>query len=167
LLKVGGSLKEVKSIGGDSNLEVLRKMPVHLWKGYICNISGDVISKENELITGTRNKFGKGEVIWVPSLLGLGARRTGDSENLSELLIKELNPSLPICLHKHEKGVFMQTSKGENSYISVIINKNNINKTVSIKSMLKPNIIFSNKGAILNSNILTINPEETVLITWK
>jgi len=85
----GGSLKEVKSAPGDFNLDVLNKMPVHLWKGYIYNISGEVISKENELITGIRNKYGNGEVIWIPSLLGLGAWRTGNSQSLSELLMND------------------------------------------------------------------------------
>jgi beta-galactosidase len=164
---LGGSLKEVKCTPGDFNMTVSDKMPVHLWKGYIYNNSGKIISKENNLITGTTNKSGKGEVTWIPSLLGLGARRTGNSQALSDLLMQELQPATSIRFAQQEKGLFMQTSKGESSYFSVVINKSGERKKVKINSPYKSKIIFSDNQAKLISNELTINSEESVLIEWQ
>ncbi len=163
----GGSIKEIKCIPGDFTMKVKAAMPAHLWKGYIYNTSGKILSRENDLITGTTNKFGKGEVIWIPSLLGLGGRRTGDYESLSNLLTEELQPSIPVRFEKHEKELFMQTSKGTDGLFSLVINKSKEQKTVKIKSPYKSRILFSDGKAALKVNTLTIHPEETVLIAWK
>lgn len=163
----GGTLQEIKCIPGDFTMNIKDEMPVHLWKGYIYNTGGKVFSAENEYVTATRNKFGKGEVVWIPSMMGLGAWRTGDYQNLSTLLMDELQPSIPIHFEKYEKGLFMQTAQGKASFFSVIINKNNQVKSIKIKSPYKADILFSDKNAKLHSNILTINPEETVLIEWR
>ncbi len=164
----GGSLSSVNCIPGNFKINVSgNNLPGHLWKGYIQNESGNVIGSENGYITGVRNKFGKGDVIWIPSLLGMGARRTGDLQSLSNFLMKELQPSVSVCFEKRENGIFMQTAKGSKSNFSVVINKSKVKKTIKIRSPYNSNILFSDGKVKLNGNELTIDPEETVLIEWK
>lgn len=164
----GGTLKEAICIPGDFEMNIQYPLPVHLWKGYIFNTTGQVFSKENQHITATKNKFGKGEVLWIPSLAGLGAWRSGKRENLSKLLLEELAPQQPIRFEKHEEGLFMQTMQNEQSYLSLIINKSTMEREVKIDApRLSAEIVFSDKTGQLNGNILTIYPEETIVLTWK
>lgn len=164
----GGSLSEVNCIPSDFNTIIdSYNMPVHLWESYIHKESGEEIGKKDNHITGIKNAYGNGRVIWSPSLLGLGARRTGNYQPLSDFLLHELKPTIPICFEKREKGLFMQTSKGTKSFFSIIINKNKETKILHIKSPYKPTVIFSDGKMGLNANELTINPEETVVIEWK
>lgn len=164
----GGSLDEVQCIPGNFNIDVNKKtLPTHLWEGYISNKTGTVISKEDDHITGIYNQYGKGDVIWIPSLLGIGARRANNFQPLSDILIKELQPNVPICFDKREPDLFMQTAKGDKNYFSIIVNKSNKNRVVRLRTNYRASIIFSNGKRELKQNELFIEPEETVLLEWK
>jgi len=135
------------------------------------NLTAEAIGKSGDEITAIRNHYGNGEVVWIPSMIGLGARR-GSSEPLSAFLRQELENSLiynPVNLKKYEKGILMRTMKSNRSYLSVIINKNTDtrNLEINIPESLRPVVIFSNKsGSVSNRNICTIHPEETLIIRW-
>jgi beta-galactosidase len=164
----GGTIREIKCIPGDFNMNIKYTLPVHLWKGYILNTGGQVFSTENDYVTASRNKFGKGETVWIPSLMGLGARRNGSGENLSKLLIGELKPQIPVRFEKYEKSMFMQTMYNGTSYLSVVINKSGKKKDVKIYAPgLKAGIIFSDKAGKITGNKLSIHPEETIVLEWK
>ena len=164
----GGALEEVECISGDFTINVKQDLPAHLWKAYIRNTSGTILSKEDEQVIATTNKFGKGKVVWIPSLLGLGAWRTGESQALSDLLLEELQPVVPICFEKHEKGIFMQTMKIGKEYLSVVVNKSKEKRTLKIQAPnLAAKIIFPDKADKISNNQLSIYPEETIVLRWK
>ena len=168
----GGALKEIKCTPGDFEITLKDAMPCHLLKGYIHNESGKVLFEENGIAIATRNSFGKGEVLWIPSLLGLGARRTGQSEFLSKFLIEELSNSIkkfPVKFSSYEKGVFMQTVKSSDGYLSLIVNKTNEKKDlrITVENKLKPHIVFSDNNGLVKGNTITISPEESMLLLWK
>ncbi|HOB85054.1 MAG TPA: hypothetical protein PKX27_01850 [Bacteroidales bacterium] len=56
------------------------------------NLTAEAIGKSGDEITAIRNHYGNGEVVWIPSMIGLGARR-GSSEPLSGFLRQELENS--------------------------------------------------------------------------
>lgn len=164
----GGTIREIKCIPGDFEMTVKYPLIAHLWKGYIYDTGGEVLSTENEYVTATRNKFGKGETVWIPSLMGLGARRNGNGEDLSKLLLGELNPQVPVRFDQYEKGLFMQTMDNGQSYLSVVINKSGEKKDVKIHAPgLKARIVFPDNAGKITDNQLTIHPEETIVLEWR
>lgn len=167
----GGELKEVKCQPGDFLMYLSEPMPIHLWKGFICRESGETIGVEEGMTTAVRNHFGKGEVVWIPSLLGLGARRTTETAPLSRWLMKELSSvtdNLPFHFAKQEKGVLAQTLKRENTMLTVIINKTlAIRKIDCVVSGTKSRILFADKNGTLHRTSVTIHPEETMVIEWQ
>lgn len=164
----GGTIREIKTIPGDFEMTVKYPLTAHLWKGYIHDTGGEALSTENDHVTAIRNRYGKGEVVWIPSLMGLGARRNGNGANLSTLLLEELNPQMPVRFNQYEKGLFMQTMYNGESYLSVVINKSGEKKDVKILAPgLKAGIVFPDKAAKIADNQLTIYSEETIVLEWR
>ena len=170
----GGNIKEFKHVGNLFDITLTDPdvtLPAHLSRGTIQKTTSKAIGYFNNEIVAARNVFGKGEVIWIPSLVGLAGRIT-DYEPLASLLNTELKETLttvPFRFKSHHKDVFMKTLLSGNTYITILINKN-IEKSeieMLVKNNLKPSILFSNNsGAIIDKKV-TIFPEETIVIKWE
>lgn len=167
----GGELKEVKCTPGDFDKYLPDRMPIHLWQGFISPGTGKSEAKEGGTTTVLRNHFGKGEVVWIPSLVGLGARRTHQSTALSDWLMKELEivaDKLPFRFKRQEKNLMVQTLRRGDSYFTVIVNKDTEARQIDyIVKDKKAKLIFANKEGRLNTSGVTINPEETMVIEWR
>jgi len=170
----GGELSQIICIPGDFGITYQdQAFPVHLWKGYIFNQTAQkVVKDENKNIIAIRNAYEKGEVLWIPSLLGLGAIRTANKTPLSDLLVRELvlqKNKLPFSFTTHKNGLIMQTLQHENEYITVVINKSTKDETVALQmnTKLKPHVIFSEKGGSISKNIISIPKEGTLVIKWQ
>jgi beta-galactosidase len=170
----GGMIKEFKVVGNlfdftlsDPNLT----LSAHLWRGSIQNkTSKPVGSLDNEVIA-TRNTYGKGEVLWMPSMVGLGAHMTND-HNLIMLLNSELNESLSTLSFRFkapQQDMFMKTLQSGNSFITILISKNRSHQKVQldIRDRFTPTILFADQNGMLShANMVSISPEETVVIAW-
>lgn len=172
----GAMLKEVKTVAADFQEPGLGGMPVHLWKSTIHKTTAQPIFTNGELIYGTRNKFGGGEVVWLPSMVSLGAWRTGFSEPLSNFLMKEIDrDNLGWRLKTQYKNVMMLTMQSEDNFISLIINKNKTMKDLEIaipnNIVKKSQIIFADKGGQMVRDKRTVqfhlHPEETMVVVWE
>jgi len=170
----GGIIKEFKVV--DNLFEFRLSDPsltlsAHLWRGSIENKTSKPIATLDNEVIATRNTFGKGEVLWMPSLIGLGSRMS-DYHNLITFLsleVKEILSILPFCFKVPQEKMFMKTLKSGNSFITIIINKNTNPKKVLLKSrdQVTPTVVFANQnGMINNTNTVSISPEETVVINW-
>lgn len=169
----GGTLCESKCIPGDFEV-FFKKMnyPVHLWKGFIANKTGVVIAKEDAGITATRNRFGKGEVVWIPSLLGLGAKRSNNGLPLSLFLQEELKSQcklIPFSFSSFYENIYMQTLQYEKGYLTIFANKGLSLKRVELvnSKSLNPRVLFADKKGWVEGNSVIINPEETLVIKWE
>jgi len=171
----GGNIKEFKHVSNLFDITLTdpdMTLPAHLSRGTIQKTTSKPIGYFNGEVIATRNIFGKGEVIWIPSLVGLAGRITGFNP-LAALLnneLKETITSLPIRFKSHYKEVFMKTLLSGNTYITILINKNIETAKIElvIKNNLTPSILFSDKnGAISNKKCVSISPEETVVIKWE
>jgi len=171
----GGNLREVIHVGDKFEIELENpelQLPAHLWRGTIKNNTADIIGTWGYEIIATRNHFGRGEVVWIPSLIGLGARRV-NNQPLSELLRVEADQSIsdiPVRFKKQEPGVMMRTLRSGKSLLSVVINKNPERRNIEIETTgnLKPVLLFADKsGMILGNNICSIGSEETIVIKWE
>ncbi len=170
----GGLIKEFKVVGNlfdftlnDPNLT----LSSHLWRGIIQNKTSKPTARLDNEVIATRNTFGKGEVLWMPSMVGLGSRMS-EYKNLTMLLNTELNESistLPFRFKAPQEKMFMKTLKSGNSFITILINKNTGSQKVEleIRDHFIPTVLFADQdGIISRTNIVSISPEETIVIMW-
>ncbi|MDP4290310.1 MAG: beta-galactosidase trimerization domain-containing protein, partial [Bacteroidota bacterium] len=171
----GGNIREFKLISNLFDLKVEDlTLPAHLWRGNIkTNTALPLGSSEGETIT-SRNKFGKGEVLWIPSLLGLGSRIQKDYVMLSKLLRIEVKDNLnasPFLFNALQRGMLMKTLKSGNAYITILINKSTVKQPVLLNIKpglnLKSSILYANKQGKVSGNTVNISPEETMVVQWK
>ena len=161
----GGSLDELKCTPGDYRVELDgREFPVHLWDGFVHDDATD------RAVRILRHAYGRGSITWIPSMLGLGAIRTGEKEPLSDLLRSELEgivDALPFVFRKRCEGTIMQTLRTGEGYVTVLINKSRKpQKAELVTKSTSPTVIFGDSRAVKGRNV-EIQPEETLVIAWK
>ncbi len=169
----GGSIKEFKLVGNLFDFKLDEPdllIPAHCWRGSIqMNGSKPIGMYENEVIA-TSHLFGKGEVIWTPSLLGLGGRIKGYTPLISFLNkeLKERIVNVPYKFKEAQPGMLMKTLHSGSHFITVVVSKSTTVKTVELveHQKLKPTVLFADKDGKVNGSTLTIAPEETMVIDW-
>lgn len=171
----GGNIKEFKLVDNlfDVNLSIPKlTIPAHLWRGTIALTSAKSIGNIGDETIASINNYGKGEVLWIPSLLGLGGRISKDYSQLVALLNDEAKESIltiPFRFKKQQKGMMMKTLKSGNSYLTIIINKSGMKQLVRLDvkdSKLKPTVLFANKQGTATPESVQIEPEETMVLKW-
>jgi len=170
---LGGNIREFKLV---DNLFKVKwnnyAIPAHLWRGFISVKTGKVVANYEGEPIAVRNNIGNGEVLWVPSLIGLGGRITGDYTSLIRLLSKEADLSLatvPVRFKTAQKDMLMKTIKSGNSLITVVINKQDKPCQVMLDfggKAMTGKILYSNKQGKVIGNNLSIGSEETLVIEW-
>jgi beta-galactosidase len=170
----GGNISEFKLV---DNLFKFRwkdyNIPAHMWRGYISIGSGKIADTYKGLAVASRNKTGDGEVLWIPSLLGLGSRISGDYSSLIRLLNEESAKSLatvPVRFLTAQKNMMMKTMSSGGSLITVIINKRDTTALVGLDFRGKNpvgNLLYSSLQGKIIGNKIQIAPEETMVIEWK
>jgi beta-galactosidase len=170
----GGNIREFKLV--DNLFKVQWNdyaIPAHLWRGFIAAKSGKVAATHEGEPIAVRNTLGNGEVLWIPSLIGLGSRITGGYTSLIRLLNKETDQSLAnvsVRFKTAQKGMLMKTLRSGTSLVTVVINKSEKHGQVMLdfgKKSRIGNLLYANKQGKLIGNNLTIGSEETMVIEWK
>ena len=171
---MGGSLAEVFSMRGDFSLKLNDgiQLPAHLFKGSLYVTTGKPMATQDDEVFALSNTYGQGRAIWIPSMIGLGARHEGN-EALSKWLMKELAPDLvglPIRFQTRQPQMLMRTMQTGSGYLTIVVNKSKETRRVPFlltNKNLKPIILFANKGGTVNGQSARIYPEETLVIEWK
>ncbi len=169
----GGKLREFKLVGDFFDLDMEgTTLPAHLWLGYVVAGSGRVAGTRNGEAIALRNSLGQGEVLWIPSLIGLGSRKKGDYSPLTGFLSDELGRSIesvPVRFRKAQQNILMKTMTSGGSILAVVINKADKTGRIKLDFSVKTNdasILYNNKGGRVKGNRLWIAPEETMVIRW-
>lgn len=168
----GGELREVDCQPGDEFGSLPGNMPLHLWKGYIHVDTGTSICGSGRYVTAVRNMYGRGHVVWIPSLVGLGAVRTQDKAPLANFLREEFVSEMAesvFSFREHHPGVIMQTLVNGNAYVTVLINKSTSRQKIALKvpgEGLKPDVIFPEGFHKVKRTDVEIGPEMTIVIKW-
>jgi beta-galactosidase len=170
----GGNISEFKLINNlFSTIINENNLPSHLWRGYIVPLNGKSIAASDGRTIAVRNKFGEGEVLWIPSLIGLGSRIQQDYSSLAAFLKIELSASLlnvPIRFESMQKNVLMKTLKSGTSLVTVIVNKSPSEKSITLSATnpkLNATILYANLPGNVTGKTVKIMPEETMVIEWK
>ena len=171
---MGGSLKEVFTKRGDFPLKLNDgiQLPAHLFKGSLHVTTGKPLATQDDEVLALSNAYGQGGAIWIPSMIGLGARHEGN-EALSKWLMKELAPDIagcPIRFQTRQPQLLMRTMQAGSGYLTIVVNKSTETERVPFlltNRNLKPIILFADKGGTVNGQNALIHPEETLVIEWK
>jgi beta-galactosidase len=171
----GATLAEYKFVRGSFDIQLTDpqiKLPSHLVKGIIKTDNAKVIGISNSDTIAVRNKYGKGEAVWIPSLIGLGSWQKDKTSFASFVKneTKEVAKELPFMLSEHTKNVLLKIMKSGDDYLTVLVNMKDENVTVGLDNNAnkKARIIFG--GTLIeNINIENINlaPQETVVFLWE
>ncbi len=168
----GGELREVDCRTGDEVGNVPDDMPVHLWTGYIDVHTATPFYGTGRCVSAVRNIYGRGSVVWIPSLVGLGAIRTQNKAPLANFLRKELAEEMAksaFSFKEHYPGVIMQTLASDGAYVTVIINKGANEQRIRLNvpdDALRPEVIFPDGVNGVKKTEVVIGPEMTMVIKW-
>jgi len=171
----GGNITEFKMVDNLFSLKLNNPnlvLPAHLWRGTIVASTAQIISQVNGETIAVRNRYGKGEVLWIPSLLGLGGRISKDYSKLANLLQVESKQSMNNAAFHFtaiQPKMLMKTLQSGDTYITIIINKSPKKRNVLLENIKKrnPSILFANHQGKVANNTIDISPEETMVIEWK
>lgn len=169
----GAVIREFKFVGQLFSValnDLESQLPAHALQGQIRPSAASILGGEADTVTAVRNQYGAGEVLWVPSLLGMGARIANDCEPLSTFLQSVLPLDNVIRFSGYYPKVFMKTFRSNGLLTSVLISKNEIVQEVSIQGMdpkAKGDILFANKSGSVAKQTVRIFPEETVVVAWE
>jgi beta-galactosidase len=170
---MGGTLAEVITTTGDFKLKLgSENLPAHLFKGLLHNTSGKVLASEGDNIIAISSQYGNGNTIWIPSMLGLGAKRV-DNGPLSGFLSNELAETInafPVHFAKPQKGVLMRSMISGEKIITIIINKSSEEKNIPLvlkNRSSEPNVLVASKQGSISGKTINIKPEETMVIEWE
>ena len=146
-------------------------LPGYLWRGTLTLSNATSIGTFGNEITGAVNHFGNGRVVWIPTPLGLGARQTGSYAELAKWITRQLPLGIfnkTPYFTKHESGMLMKSFQIEEKYYSLIINKTDIERTISIEgtSLKEAKVWFADKAVKAAGQQITIAPEGTVVVCW-
>lgn len=162
----GGTVTEFECIPGDFELNIGEPVHAHLWKGYIEPCNGTPTAEENGRVTAIRNSYGQGSVIWIPSLIGLGCWRQdlpvpaglifGSQTDLPEIRLAEPYPDIT-----------MYNAEGAEGQFSVIINKGQTKRRISVESPYRAEIIYGKDGAAVTRQGIVIGAGVTAVLKWE
>jgi beta-galactosidase len=170
----GADIREFKLEGNLFDM-VLTEPPLrlqgHCWEGTLAVTTARPAGYIHQDTIAARNTFGKGEVLWIPSLIGLAGRIQG-YQQLFTLLNREVKDNLssvPFRFKVPQTGMLMKTLQSGNSYITVIINKSPARREIELVNSknLKPSVLFADLNGKMENNKLTIASEETIVIRWQ
>ncbi|GHV01037.1 hypothetical protein FACS1894159_08150 [Bacteroidia bacterium] len=148
-------------------------LPARMWMGVVETAGATSLAQIDSRTVATSYRLGKGEVIWIPSLVGLTAREGKDGyQTLDQWLTGQLpGPMLDKAFRfaAFERGVQMLTASSGKEYVSLIVNKSSQQRTVPILTpgSLRGRVIFAGKGGSIDGSQVTIAPEESIVIRWQ
>lgn len=168
----GGVFKDVRYVGDEFDVfmtDPAMTLPSHMWVSQLRLSTARPAAQLGNEVVSARNTYGKGEVLWIPSLVGLGMRRNADL-TLAVLLQTELaGLSLPVKFAAPAKKLLMNTLTCSDGLVTVIINKGEkpvVMPLVTDEAYSSTVLYSSHGGNMLTGNLANLHPEETLVVKW-
>lgn len=165
---LGADLSEYKLIADKFDVNVAGKnMPVSLWKGLIRNDTAEVLSEDSDGITMISNKYGKGEVLWCPSMIEHGGWH-GDNAPLADFIsryVVDKTSFAAITFAERYPDVLIKSLESNGRYMTFICNKSGEKADIELKhGKMKARTIFG-KSEVSGFKI-ALEAEESVVLLW-
>lgn len=154
----------------DLKIKDTNTLSAHALKGIIDVKNGKSLNNSGNKSIGMVNTYGKGKVVWVPSLIGLGARKADNYEPLISFLKPYIDINHELSFGSYQDGLLMKKLKSGRNLVTVIINKNNVAKEIKLKGFAdqyqKSSVLYSNKNSTVKGELIYIDSEDTLVILW-
>ncbi|HYN90403.1 MAG TPA: beta-galactosidase [Thermoleophilaceae bacterium] len=176
---LGARMKEVRLVGEKGRLRLDQPplvLPFHLWESEIEPLGATPIGREGERVTAVRHRLGKGEAVWVPSLIGLGAW-LGDNEPLSQLFASLLGPARDalrqqaVTFAGRQPGAVLRVLESGSRLVAVVTNGEEKARTVRLATARKeaPTVVYGAATAVSSGEggpSVALGPRGTVVLLW-
>lgn len=180
----GARLREIRLLGEKSSVSLrppssssspVRQsltLPVHLWAGEIENLSAEVMGQQDGRVMAVSKRSGRGQVIWIPSMVGLGAW-LGDNAPLAQLLSGVAEPfarRMPFRFVGQQKNCLMRVMQSGASYITVLTNGGTEARRIALESPpgLSPKILWGEPAHVSrDGREISLGERETIVILWR
>lgn len=144
-------------------------LPAHLWKGTLTPGTARPELTDGGEVVATRNPFGRGEVLWIPSPVELGAYHR-DMAPLIRFYGQECRRAIadsPAAFSRPEPDVSMRTMQNRDRLATVIVNKRSEPATVSLrlKNYSEPQAIYGTAAPA--GTTLTLEADGCAVVLWK
>jgi beta-galactosidase len=168
----GGTIKEIFAESAAFKIklnEYTNGFPVQLWYTQILPGTGQVVGLFKNKPIAVRNQYGSGTVLWIPSMIDMGAW-AGSSIPLANLLHKETITelkALPFYFEGYHENCFMHILKTADGYITIVVNGNKVRENITIlpHRHTMSRLIYG-RGWDASRQIASIEPGETVVLKW-
>jgi beta-galactosidase len=167
----GASILEFRAMGNLFDVEVDGiDLKGHFLQGIIKNKRAQVLGSNNQdEILAIRNAFGAGDVVWVPSMLGIAAWEN-PSQSFVNFVLQHTSASFarnPISLRLVKPGLLIKHFRGQNGLYSVLINNTGLPQSLpSNGDYMIEKILFSLKQTTQTGNRIVLENEECVVVKW-
>jgi len=169
----GARPRDVSSIGEKASVELLApqlRLPSNTWVTEIVNRGAQVIGREEDRTTAVRYRLGQGEVIWIPSPVGVAALH-GDDRPLAQFLQTVVAPfasQIPFRFAGHQQGMLLRTMKSGNSYVTMVANTSHEARSIRLQTPLglTARSIWGKAGSLAGGEI-QVPARETVVLQWQ
>lgn len=130
-------------------------LPSHKWYSELKTVHGKCIAYRDSQCVAIRNNISGGEVLWIPTMIGLGSWLS-DNESLALLLDQELKSWIaptPFRFNHHPRNIVSKTLVKSNEYILILTNGSKKDQKVSLGTNLKfVNEVYNNTDEQLSEN---------------
>lgn len=165
----GGYVEEYSCRPGNYRLRIDGKRYwVHLFDGIIHN------EASGESLRILRNRYGRGSVTWIPSVIGLGAQRAGHRSRISRFFKKELADiarEMPLRFRRRYPGICCLMLETGDSYVTVVTSNRRHRRRVAfstelrIRNRLYWNDVNGKEGKARNRKV-KVHAGQTVVALW-
>lgn len=166
----GGYVEEYNCRPGKFRLRIGKKrFWVHLFEGVIHN------EASGESLRILRNKYGRGSVLWIPSVIGMGALKSGHKSRISRLFKRELEPivkEMPMSFRRRYTGIALQMLETPEGIVTIVTSTKKHRRRVVFRTDLRVDrrIFFNDvnyKTGKARNRKVKVHPGQTVVALWK
>jgi beta-galactosidase len=123
-------------------------------------------------VTAVRKRAGRGEAVWVPSLIGMGAW-LDDGAPLAALLADLTAPfarEMPLRFDGRQPGCLMRVLQNGNAYVTVVTNGTAEPRQCRLRRAagLTPQLLWGDPSTLTpDSPTLSLGARQTTVLLWK
>ncbi|MBV8859182.1 MAG: beta-galactosidase [Acidobacteria bacterium] len=171
---LGARPKEVQTPAGNAEVVWSRPaltLPSLLWLGEIENDSAEVAARQGERVTAVRKRAGRGEAVWIPSPVGMGAW-FGDGAPLAGLLADLTAPfaqEMPFRFEGRQPGCLLRVLQNGNAYVTVVANGTAEPLQCRLRRPpgLTPQLLWGDSTPTNGNAALSLGPRQTAVHLWR
>ena len=162
----GAEVSEFKVAGEYFTLG--EELPAHLWRGILVPASGETMMTDGGDVAAVRNRYGRGEVVWVPSPIELGGYHR-DMVPLTAFYGRECRDAIdaaPASFRTPEPDVLMRTMRKEGVLTTVIVNKRPESAAIRLRTGRYgvPRVIYGD--ASVKGAQVTVGADRCAVVVW-